>query len=46
VVAQYEAALPLLNGQGGGCPIGPPAAALADFEFAPPPVARGASCHT
>lgn len=46
VVAQYEAALPLLDGHGGGCPISAPAAALADFEFAPPPVARADRCHT
>ena len=46
LVVQYEAALPLLNGHGGGCPISAPADALADFEFAPAPVAQAASCHT
>ncbi len=46
VVAQYEAALPLLDGHGGGCPIAAPAPALADFEFASPPVAQADRCHT
>ena len=46
VVGQYEAALPLLNGHGGGCPLVPPANALAELEFAPAPVAQTASCHT
>ena len=46
VVAQYEAALPLLNGHGGGCPIVGPASVLSDFEFGSPPVAQATRCHT
>jgi Domain of unknown function (DUF929) len=45
VVAQYEAALPVLNGKGGGCP----ATAATDGlrrRHAPSPPARAARCRT
>jgi hypothetical protein len=44
VVKQYEAALPLLNGMGGGCPM----AAASDGarrQHGQPPTARAARCH-
>ena len=45
VVKQYEAALPLLNGEGGGCPITAMRTA-ATGERAQPPPARADRCRT
>jgi uncharacterized protein DUF929 len=45
VVAQYEAALPLLDGKGGGCPVAPPTAGLRG-RHAPSPPAHAARCRT
>jgi hypothetical protein len=45
VVAQYEAALPFLDGKGGGCP-GAAATARLRRRHAPSPPARAARCRT
>jgi hypothetical protein len=45
VVAQYEAALPLLNGKGGGCP-GTLHAVGLRRRHAPSPPAHAARCRT
>jgi hypothetical protein len=44
VVQQYEAALPFLNGRGGGCP-GAAVDAAADRRGGESPFARTARCH-
>lgn len=46
IVHQYEAALPLLNGRGGGCPISGTTAAVAGPRRARSPRAYVARCHT
>jgi hypothetical protein len=46
VVKQYEAALPLLNGRGGGCPTTHAVAAGGDRRRDPPPAAQTTRCHT
>jgi hypothetical protein len=45
VVKQYQAALPLLNGMGGGCPPGQMRDALVARRGAQPPRARAARCN-
>lgn len=45
VVARYEAALPLLNGKGGGCP-GTPTTVGLRRRHAPSPPAHAARCRT
>jgi hypothetical protein len=46
VVMQYEAALPLLNGKGGGCPTTQVIAASARRQRPAPPTAQATRCHT
>jgi hypothetical protein len=46
VVRQYEAALPLLNGRGGGCPTTHAIAAINEGRRRPPPAAQTTRCHT
>jgi hypothetical protein len=46
VVRQYEAALPLLNGKGGGCPTTHMIAASARRQRPPAPMAQATRCHT
>jgi hypothetical protein len=45
VVTQYEAALPLLNGSGGGCPTAATSIADSLGQRRQPPRARAARCH-
>jgi hypothetical protein len=45
VVTQYEAALPLLNGRGGGCPTAATSTAGSRDQRRLPPRARPARCH-
>jgi hypothetical protein len=46
VVRQYEAALPLLNGRGGGCPTTHAIIARARRHRPPPSTAQASRCHT
>lgn len=46
IVRQYEAALPLLNGRGGGCPITSTTSAIPNSRRARSPLAYVAKCHT
>jgi Domain of unknown function (DUF929) len=46
VVRQYEAALPFLDGKGGGCPTTHMIAASARRQGPPPPMAQATRCHT